>query len=111
LEPHRVSEWYWYSKAGWQTNKLVDISGTMDQKLAALYAYACQMVLTIDEFLEEARAAGVEEAKLAGIDATDYGPWIALGMQAVNAKLGAEIGVTYAEAFRYHCLEVPEFFR
>jgi len=111
LQPHRVSEWYWYSKAGWQTNKLVDISGTMDQKLAALYAYACQMVLTIDEFLEEARAAGVEEAKLAGIDATDYRPWIALGMQTVNAKLGAEIGVTYAEAFRYTCLEVPEFFK
>jgi len=111
LQPHRVSEWYWYSKAGWQTNKLVDISSTMDQKLAALYAYACQMVLTIDGFLEEARVAGVDEARLAGIDANDYRPWIALGMQAVNAKLGAEIGVTYAEAFRYTCVEVPEFFK
>jgi len=110
LQPHRVTEWYWYSKAGWQTNKLVDISSTMDRKLAALYAYACQMVLTVDEFLDEARAAGVDEAKLAGIDATDYRPWIALGMQAVNAKLGAEIGVAYAEAFRYTCVEVPEFF-
>ena len=111
LEPHRVSEWYWYSKARWQTNKLVDISGMMDQKLAALYAYACQMVLTVDEFLEEARAAGVGEEKLAGIDANDYRRWIEVGMRTVNGKLGAELGVAYAEAFRYTCVEVPEYLK
>jgi LmbE family N-acetylglucosaminyl deacetylase len=111
LEPHRVTEWYWYSKARWQTNKLVDISDTMDQKLEGLYAYACQMVLTIDEFLEQARAVGVNGAKLAHIDPTDYKPWIDVAMRTVHGKLGAEIGVAYAEAFRYQRVELPEFFK
>jgi LmbE family N-acetylglucosaminyl deacetylase len=110
LEPHRVTEWYWYSKARWETNKLVDISDTMDQKLAALYAYACQMVLTVDEFLDQARAVGVDEAQLVHVDPTDYRPWIDGAMRAVHSKLGAEIGVAYAEAFRYQRVELPEFF-
>ncbi len=111
LEPHRVTEWYWYSKARWQTNKLVDISDTMDQKLAALYAYACQMILTLDEFLDQARAAGVDEAQLAHIDPNDYEPWIDAGVRAIHSKLGAEIGVDYAEAFRYERVEAPGFFQ
>ena len=109
LELHRVSEWYWYSKAGWQTDKLVDISETMDAKLEALYAYDCQMVLTLDEFLDEARAAGVDQDKLAAIDPTDFRPWIEMAMRSVHGKLGAEIGVAYAEAFRYERLEGPAF--
>jgi LmbE family N-acetylglucosaminyl deacetylase len=109
LEPHRVTEWYWYSKARWRTNKLVDISDTMEQKLAALYSYDCQMVLTLDEFLDEARAAGVDEENLSAIDPTDYRPWIEMAMRAVHGELGAEIDAAYAEAFRYECVEVPAF--
>lgn len=110
LEPHYVTEWYWYSKADWKTNKLVDISDTMDVKLEALYSYQCQMVLTVDEFLIRARAAGVDESRLADIDPTDYRPWIDAGMRRVNGNLGAKIGATYAEAFRYECVEAPALF-
>jgi LmbE family N-acetylglucosaminyl deacetylase len=109
LEPHRVVEWYWYSKADWQTNKVVDISKTMEVKLQALYAYDCQMVLTLDGFLDDARVAGVDEGMLAAIDPLAYKPWIEMAMRAIHGKLGAEIGVAYAEAFRYERVEVPEF--
>ena len=109
LQPHRVSEYYWYSKARWQTNKLVDITGAIDRKLEALYGYQCQMVLTIDEFLGEARAAGVPESQLGGIDPLDYKPLIASAIRARNAQLGAQIGVAYAEAFRYECAQAPAF--
>ena len=109
LAPHRVAEWYWYSKAGWQTNKLVDISQTMEAKLHALYAYECQMMLTLDEFLDEARAAGVDEGMLSTINPLDYRPWIEMAMRTIHGKLGAEIGVAYAEAFRHERVEVPEF--
>lgn len=107
LEPHRVSEWYWYSKAHWETNKRVDTSDYIENKLQALYAYRSQMVLTVDEFLLEARAAGLDEARLAAIDPTDYRPLIEAGIRAIDAKVGAEIGVAYAEAFRYVGPEVP----
>ena len=110
LEPHRVSEWYWYSKADWQLNKLVDTSGTIEHKLQALYAYQSQMVLTIDEFLEEARSAGVEEAKLAGIDPMQYEALIEMGVRAVDGKTGAQLGTAYAEGFRYERLEPPAVF-
>jgi len=109
LEPHRVVEWYWYSKADWQTNKLVDISQTMEAKLQALYAYDCQMVLTLDEFLDEACVAGADGEMLSAINPLDYRPWIEMAMRAIHGKLGAEIGVAYAEAFRYERVEVPEF--
>jgi len=110
LKPHRVSEWYWYSKADWQTNKLVDTTDYIERKLQALYAYESQMVLTIDEFLGEARAAGVGEAKLAGIDPTGYEPLIEMGVRAVDGKTGAELGTAYAEGFRYERLEPPFVF-
>jgi LmbE family N-acetylglucosaminyl deacetylase len=106
LVPHRVTEWYWYSKAGWQTNKLVDISDTMEAKLQALYAYDCQMVLMLDEFLDEARLLGPAPE---GIDPTEYEPWIEMAMRAVHGELGAQANVTYAEAFRYERVEVPSF--
>jgi LmbE family N-acetylglucosaminyl deacetylase len=111
LLPQRVREWYWYSKDGWQADKLVDISATMGKKLEALYAYESQMVLTLDEFLDQARAAGVDPAPLAHIDPTDYKPWIEIAMRDINGKLGQKLGVDYAEAFRYERVEVPGLFQ
>jgi LmbE family N-acetylglucosaminyl deacetylase len=111
LQPHRVTEWYWYSKAHWETNKRVDISATIERKIRALYAYNCQMVLTIDDMLNEARAMGVGEARLTGIDATRFEPLIDLGMRANDAKTSAEAGCDYAESFRYQRIELPEIFQ
>ena len=110
LQPHRVTEWYWYSKAHWETNKLVDTSAYIERKIQALYAYRCQMVLTIDDLLGEARAMGVDEARLGGIDAVHFEPLIDLGMRANDAKFGAQLGSDYAEGFRYQTLELPEIF-
>ena len=111
LQPQRVSEWYWYSKSHWETNKLVDTTPTIARKLQALYAYDCQMVLTIDDLLGEARAMGVAEDRLAWIDPTQYRPLIDLGLRANDAKLGAQLGTEYAEAFRYQTIELPEIFQ
>jgi LmbE family N-acetylglucosaminyl deacetylase len=111
LLPQRVSEWYWYSKAHWETNKRVDISATIERKLQALYAYRCQMVLTIDDILGDARAMGVDESRLVGIDAENFEPLIDLGIRANDAKAGAELGCEYAEPFRHQTIELPEIFQ
>jgi len=111
MQPQRVIEWYWYSKAHWETNKRVDISATIERKIRALYAYNCQMVLTIDDLLDEARAMGVDESRLAGIDATRFEPLIDLGLRANDAKTGAEMGCEYGESFRYQTIELPEIFQ
>lgn len=111
LQPQRVSEWYWYSKAHWETNKLVDTTEMIEKKLQALYAYECQMVLTLDDLLGDARALGVPEERPDMIDPTQYHPLIELGVRANDAKIGAQLGVAYAEAFRYQTLELPEGFQ
>jgi N,N'-diacetylchitobiose non-reducing end deacetylase len=110
VQPQRVSEWYWYSKAHWETNKQVDTSATIDRKIQALYAYHCQMALTIDDLLGDARAMGVDESQLAGIDATQFKPLIDMGLRVNDAKTGAELGCEYAESFRYQTIELPEIF-
>ena len=111
LQPQRVTEWYWYSKAHWETNKRVDISATIGCKIQALNAYNCQMVLTIDDILGDARAMGVEKSRLAGIDAKSFEPLIDLGVRTNDAKTGVELGCDYAEAFRYQTIELPEIFQ
>jgi hypothetical protein len=89
----------------------VDTSAYIERKIQALYAYNCQMVLTIDDLLGEARALGVDEARLAGIDANQFEPLIDLGVRANDAQCGAQAGCEYAEAFRYQPIELPEVFR
>jgi len=111
LNPQRVSEWYWYSKAHWETNKRVDTTLTIARKISALYAYRCQMVLTIDDLLGEARAMGVDESLLAGIDAENFEPLIDLGLRLNDARAGAELGCEYAESFRYQTIELPGIFQ
>jgi LmbE family N-acetylglucosaminyl deacetylase len=101
LQPYRVTERYWYSKARWQTNKLVDFTDYMDRKLQALYGYQCQMILTLDDLLASARAAGVDESRLSAIDSQDFKPWIDAAMRSQYGKFGEELGTQYAEAFRY----------
>jgi N,N'-diacetylchitobiose non-reducing end deacetylase len=110
LQPQRVTEWYWYSKSHWETNKQIDISTTIDRKIRALFAYHCQMVLTIDDLLGEARAMGVEESHLADIDSSRFEPLIDIGIRANDAKIGSQVGLDYAEAFRYQTIELPAIF-
>lgn len=111
LRPQRICEWYWYSKAHWESNKWIDISRTFERKLQALYAYESQMVLTIEDLLGEARAMGIDENLLAAIDPVQYRPLIELGLRANDAKIGAEHKMSYAEAFRYQTIELPAVFQ
>ncbi len=111
LETQRVREWYWYSKAHWESNKWIDISGTFERKLQALYAYESQMILTIDDLLGDARAMGIDETLLAAIDPAQYRPLIELGLRANDAKIGAEHNMSYAEVFRYQTIELPAVFQ
>jgi LmbE family N-acetylglucosaminyl deacetylase len=102
--PQRVSEWYWYSKAGWGTNKRVNITDTMDQKLAALRAYDSQTAFLLDEFLAEARLSNADESELAAVDPANHGEWLEMTVRAICSRLGAAEGAAYVEAFRYESL-------
>lgn len=102
--PCRVSEAYWFAKAPWQAELFVDISSTIDTKIAALLKHECQMVLTVDSLVAEAQAAGVDIPLLANIDGDGYKQVIEMGMRRYCAETGALAGMAYAERFRYEKL-------
>ncbi len=102
LEPHYVSESWFFAKSPRDQNKYVDIDGYMDRKLEALYAHDAQMVLTIADMQIALRASGLEVPWLAQLDPHDYRETIARRMRA-GGKATAErsgLGCEYAEAFR-----------
>jgi len=102
--PHRVSEAYWFAKSPWQAELFVDISSTIDKKIAALLKHDCQMVLTVDSLVAEAKAAGADIPLLANTEGDGYKQVIEMGIRRYCADTGAVPKMEYAEQFRYEKL-------
>lgn len=102
--PHPVTEAYWFAKSPWNAECFVDISSTIEQKIAALLAHDCQMVLTVDALVQEAKAVGAELPFLEGLGADGHRGVIEMGVRQWCASLGEGKGYGYAEQFRYEKL-------
>ena len=102
LEPHYVSESWFFAKSPRDQNKFVDIDGTIDKKIEALYRHEAQMVLTIADMQHHLRASGLDVPWLAQMDPHDYREPIALRMKAAAAAVARHsgLGCDYAEGFR-----------
>lgn len=104
LQTHFVREKYFYGAPLEKANKIIDISQTMPLKLAALAEHATQMRFLVDDVL---RQAGTIPLNFSGLDALEMLPandpaaMVGWALQAEAAQVGAQIGVQYAEAFRY----------
>jgi len=59
LAPHFVAERYFFSEDPARINRVVDISATIDTKIAALLAHESQVEFLFREFVTQAGAAGV----------------------------------------------------
>jgi LmbE family N-acetylglucosaminyl deacetylase len=101
LEPHLVAEKYFYSEHPPSTNRVVDITATMDTKLKALAEHRSQVTFLVEGIVREARLAGVDVEAILGSMASD--PWAAMewALRSDAAEVGKRIGVAYGEAFRY----------
>jgi len=67
LEPHFVVEKYWYGSDPASANRIVDITATIDIKVAAIAAHASQVQFLIEDLLLQARLAGIDlQAQLGG---------------------------------------------
>ncbi len=100
LEPHYVSEQWFFAKAPRDRNKFVDITGQIDKKIEALLLHESQMVLTVADLQFGLRASGLDAPFLAGRDPHDYGEVIERQIRAVARAVGRECGFEYAEGFR-----------
>ncbi len=101
LQPHFVAEKYFYSEHLPSTNRVIDISATLETKLRALAEHKTQVAFLVEDVLRQARVAGLDVEAILGTMAGE--PMLALewALRAQAAEVGARIGVAYGEAFRY----------
>ena len=101
LQPHFVVEKYWFSDGAAGANKVVDIGGTFDAKLAALAEHKSQMTFLVEDVLRQAKLAGLDAQSLLGAAVGDPMAAMTWAMQAQASEVGRRAGVQYGEAFRY----------
>ena len=102
--PYPVTEAYWFAKMPWNAECFVDISTTIDTKIEALLKHDCQMVLTVDALVQEAKVLGAEVPALADLGADGHGAVIDMAVRNYCANVGAKKGFAFAEQFRYEKL-------
>jgi len=100
LHPHFVAEKYFYTDQS-DGSTVIDISHTMDIKLAALAEHKSQVKFLVEGVLQEARQAGIDPKAFVGDVLTDPMNAFAWAMQNQASQVGQRINVQYGEAFRY----------
>jgi LmbE family N-acetylglucosaminyl deacetylase len=121
LQPHYVSEKYYYGDFPPGTpmqprstisgieqrgfcHIVVNISGTIEVKMAALAEHQSQMTFLVEEVLRQAAMlgpAGPDLKHLMVQAAGDPATAMAWFMKAQAAQVGQKIGISFGEAFRY----------
>ena len=101
LQPHFVAEKYFYSEHLPSTNRVIDVSDTLETKFKALAEHKTQVAFLVEDVLRQARVAGLDVEAILGTMTVE--PMLALewALRAQAAEVGARIGVAYGEAFRY----------
>ena len=102
--PYTVTEAYWFAKSPWNAQLFVDISSTIDKKVEALLKHDCQMVLTVDALVHEAKALGVSLPALDNLPEGGHRQVIDTGIRSYCAEIGRQAGLAFAEQFRYQKL-------
>jgi LmbE family N-acetylglucosaminyl deacetylase len=100
LEPHFVSEQWYFAKAPRDVNKYVDITAYIGKKVEALLRHESQMVLTVQDLQHSLAASGLDVPWLAGLDPHEYRDVIDRQIRAVARATGKQCGFEYAEGFR-----------
>ena len=104
LETHLVAEKYFFAKHPMYANTAVDISDTLETKIAALLEHESQVAFLFEAWMQQAALAGVDVSSIPpGGAAEDERPargmaWLVREQARAD---GAAVGMEYAERFRY----------
>lgn len=101
LKPHAVREKYYYARGPQQVNRVVDISGTMEKKLAAIRANRTMLGHMVGEFRDELAQRKLKLPELEGDPEAAIKAYVDLRFRAGFAKRGEPYGLAYAEQFHY----------
>ena len=104
LEPHLVAEKYFFAKDTTYANKAVDISKTLQTKIAALLEHKSQVAFLVEEVMRQAALVGVDASSMVpgGVVGSE-GAALAMAwtIQKQARANGAAVGLEFAERFRY----------
>lgn len=100
LQPHNVREKYFYTDQS-DGSTVIDITQTMQIKLAALAEHKSQMKFLVEGILLEARQAEIDPSAIAGDALNDPAEAVAWAMQVQAAQVGLKANVQFGEAFRH----------
>lgn len=101
LEPHFVVEKYFYTPDPAGANKIVDITETIEKKIAAMAEHRSQVRFLVDEVLRQAQIAGLDLRAVLGPMVEDPAMAMAWALRSEAAQIGQRAGFAYGEAFRY----------
>lgn len=106
LNPHFITEKYYYTDDPARMNCFIDISEYIEKKLSGMMAHTSQVEFLVEDVMRQAAIAGLDLSRyMGGTDLNDAQAAIRVAMLAQAAELGKAIGVGYAEAYfhtRFH---------
>ena len=101
LKPHAVSEKYYFARGPQLVNRVVDISGTLDKKLACLRACRTMILHMIKDLNASMAERKMRLPALAGDETAAVEEYTKLVVEKRDAAIGAKHGLRYAEEFHY----------
>ncbi|MBI3836371.1 MAG: PIG-L family deacetylase [Planctomycetia bacterium] len=101
LKPHVVREKYYYARGPQAVNRVVDISSTIDKKMAAIRANKTMIGNMVQEFRDGLAQRKLKLPELEGDQDAAIRAYADLRFREGSARRGQEYGLKYAERFHY----------
>jgi LmbE family N-acetylglucosaminyl deacetylase len=101
LAPHSVKEKYYYARGPQLVNRVVDISGTIDKKMAAIRANRTMVGHMMREFRDALAEQKLQLPDLVGDGDVAIRTYADLRFRRAAAERGRPYGLKYAEQFHY----------
>jgi LmbE family N-acetylglucosaminyl deacetylase len=101
LQPHAVSEKYYFARGPQQVNRVVDIASFLPQKIAAIAACETMIVHMVKDLNDSIAQRGLRVPALTGDIDTAKKEFIQAAFVTRDHASGARYGLQYAEEFHY----------
>ncbi len=101
LQPHAVSEKYYFARGPQQVNRVVDIEKFLPRKIAAIESCETMIVHMVKDLNDSLAEKGLRVSALSGTPAATNSEFIQAAFVSRDHAIGAKYALQYAEEFHY----------